>query len=342
MPAWRERDERYLAAHGFPAAMIELASSRGIAADKLLRGTGIFWEDYLSGELYIKPDQCLQLIHNLRRLLPERDLAFLLGHRMFPGNFGAATHALWHAGNLAELIDHLILCQAVLSPLLFVRKSVDPDYLYLHWQENTMHTNHFMFLLELSMTALTSLCSHLCQHKVSWEYLIPGHIDAVEQYQVNFGCRVFANQHTAAMRIPRRQLSTPCRFANYSSVVIARNQYLKQQQCRPAPGFIAYIDQCLRNRLPEPLSLESLAEQLAISPATLKRKLKKHGTSFQHRYDFVRKELAIDWLSRQQLSIHEVAQRLHFHDSRNLRRAFKRWTGTLPSSIKPLKKLPAL
>ncbi|MDO3387282.1 helix-turn-helix transcriptional regulator [Gilvimarinus sp. SDUM040013] len=334
MSLWRERDERYIIAHEFPAAIIELATSRDISIDKLLRGTGIFWEDYLSGELRIKPDQCLQLLLNIRRLLPEKDTAFLLGHRLYPGNFGTALNTVWFSCDLADAIDNFTCHQASLTPLLFARKSVDTEYLYLHWQNNIACGEHFSFLLEMMMTAITSLCSHLTGVGAQWEYLIPGDIDAPEQYQVNFGAKVHAKQHIAAMRIPRQFLSTPCQYANNTSSTIARNQYQKQQQGTATLGFVAYIDECIRNAEAQQLSLETLAEQLSMSPATLKRKLKKHNTSFQHRYDTVRKELVIDWLTRQQLSIDEIAQRLHFHDSRNLRRAFKRWTGALPSAIK--------
>ncbi|MBU2886682.1 helix-turn-helix transcriptional regulator [Gilvimarinus agarilyticus] len=336
MLAWIEREERYVPAHQFPAVIIELAQSRNTDMDKLLRGTGVFWEDYLSGELILKPDQCLQLITNLRRLLPGNDIPYLLGHRLYPGNFGASINPVWFASHLSEAIDHFVLCQASLSPLLHIRKSVDPDYLYLHWQNNITDTEHFHFLLQLSMTAITSLLNHLCEAEPSWDYLLPGPLDNEEQYQVNFGSRVFANQHIAAMRVPRSQLSTACRQANVNNAVIARNQFLAAWSQQPPLGFVAYIDQCIRTHLPHQLTLEVLAEQLCISPATLKRKLKKHDTRFQDRYDSVRKELAIDWLTRQQLTYDEIAERLHFHDIRNLRRAFKRWTGTLPSSIKPL------
>lgn len=333
MNLWYDIDSPVIAAHEFPAVLIDLACSRDIEPDKLLRGTGIFMDDFLSGQLTIKPQQCLALIGNTQKWLPAADTAFLAGHRLYPGNFGPAGTALTQAPNLMEALQALQAYGFILTPLLTPRLSLDSEFAYLYWHESCAESAHSAFLRHMMMTAVTSLCRRLCGLSLPWEYFLPDEAQHPEQYAVNWGNRVRAGRHYTAMRLPRALLSTNCPSGSASMAMIARAQCERTLVSRPALGFIAFIDQCIRKRLPGHVSLELVADELQMSPATLKRKLKKHGSHFQQRYDTVRKELAIEWLTRKQLDVEEIALRLHFHDSRNLRRAFKRWTGVLPSAL---------
>ncbi|UTF59588.1 AraC family transcriptional regulator [Gilvimarinus sp. DA14] len=331
--SWYENDTAVIAAHEFPAVLIDLACSRGLDPDRLLRGTGIFMDDFLSGNLHIKPSQGFALIRNVRQQLPGKDAAFLAGHRLFPGNFGPAGTALTQAPHLLDALQTLETYSARLSPLLHPRLSLDAEFLYLYWHDSCEVNEHSGFLTDMMMTAVTALGRQLHQKTLPWDYFLPGELSNLEHYQVNWGCRVRGRQHISAMRLPRTWATAASAVGTNSAVIIAKRQCQAQYADAPNAGFIAHIDGLIRAGIPGHVSLESVAETLQISPATLKRKLKKHRTHFQQRYDSVRKELAIEWLTRQRLDIEDIAARLHFHDSRNLRRAFKRWTGVLPSAL---------
>lgn len=105
---WYEADSRFIAAHYQPAALIDLAISRDIDTHRLLRGTGLFYEDILAGEVQISPKQFLGLIDNAQRLLEADDTSFLFGQRLLPGHYGPASQALQQAGNLQQALELLI------------------------------------------------------------------------------------------------------------------------------------------------------------------------------------------------------------------------------------------
>ncbi|HED8777051.1 TPA: helix-turn-helix transcriptional regulator, partial [Pseudomonas aeruginosa] len=50
--------------------------------------------------------------------------------------------------------------------------------------------------------------------------------------------------------------------------------------------------------------------------------------------DDVRKRLALQYLTTTQLPLYEIALLLGFNDSSNFRRAFRKWTGKLPSDYR--------
>ena len=86
---WYECDSRFIPGHWQPAVLLDLALSRGIDSHRLLRGSGLFHEDILSGEARLSPQQFLCLIDNARRLLEADDSSFLFGQRLLPGHYEA-------------------------------------------------------------------------------------------------------------------------------------------------------------------------------------------------------------------------------------------------------------
>jgi len=76
--------------------------------------------------------------------------------------------------------------------------------------------------------------------------------------------------------------------------------------------------------------LEDAARHLHISPRTLGRRLQDEGTLFKDIVDDVRKRVALDGLTRLNLSISEVSWLVGFSDTPAFFRAFRRWTGKTP------------
>ena len=77
-------------------------------------------------------------------------------------------------------------------------------------------------------------------------------------------------------------------------------------------------------------TLEELAERLHMSPYTLNRKLKREGVSYQQIKDRYRRDLAINMLTNQRVSIASIAAQVGFSEAGAFSRAFKNWTGVSP------------
>lgn len=86
-----------------------------------------------------------------------------------------------------------------------------------------------------------------------------------------------------------------------------------------------------RDELP---SFEALTGLLNMSARTLRRRLEKEGTSYQRIKDNARRDVAISLLSRDGLTVSEVAERVGFSDPSAFHRSFKKWTGQSPGSYR--------
>ncbi len=78
----------------------------------------------------------------------------------------------------------------------------------------------------------------------------------------------------------------------------------------------------------------AIAAKLGVSRRTLSRKLKMEGTSFVTLLDELRHQLALHYLSCKRASVNETAYLLGFSDPTGFSRAFKRWTGSSPRSMR--------
>ncbi|PXX71048.1 helix-turn-helix protein [Nocardia tenerifensis] len=82
------------------------------------------------------------------------------------------------------------------------------------------------------------------------------------------------------------------------------------------------------------ISLEAVAERLAMSPRTLQRRLAEHETNWRTEVERVRQERALALLSDPELPMRSIARRLGYSDERALRRAVRRWHGAPPFAVR--------
>ena len=79
---------------------------------------------------------------------------------------------------------------------------------------------------------------------------------------------------------------------------------------------------------------ERVADVLHMSARTLHRKLRQEGTSYREQLDEVRRELSLQYMKHQQLSLMDIASQLGFSNCSNFARAFKRWVGKTPQEYR--------
>lgn len=81
-------------------------------------------------------------------------------------------------------------------------------------------------------------------------------------------------------------------------------------------------------------SLEQTAWHLKMTPHSLRRRLAEHGTSFQGIKNALRRDAAIELLTRSSLPLGDISQQLAFSEPSTFHRSFKLWTGVAPGEYR--------
>jgi AraC-like DNA-binding protein len=342
-PVWFDREERLLPAHHHAALLLDLLLARDLNSHKVLRGTGLFQDDMLSGQGRLSPRQLLQLIANARKLDRDDELAFRWGAQYWPGHYGPFSTLLANAANLGDALRVLCKYPRFLSPLLTPCWLLDERYCYLYWIDSHGAGADLEFLVATHMAATVSMCRWLSGERLPWHFVFAGKRPADESScQVYLGEQRHYGMGINLMLIERCYLERawPKHSAIAWRVTEPECQQLALQQ--PQQGLPEAVYRYLVSEIRQPLVLPDVATHFAMSPATFKRKLGKNQCHFQQLQDQARLHVGLYLLHVKGWNNEQVAQHLCFNDTTNFRRAFKRWCGLTPSDSRALLALSEL
>ncbi|MEM0955862.1 MAG: AraC family transcriptional regulator [Pseudomonadota bacterium] len=159
-----------------------------------------------------------------------------------------------------------------------------------------------------------------------------------EKYQALFGCPVYFAQPANLMYFDSSFLQLPVvhteqsvdeflRTAPYQLLTMTRERYDRSLVLRVK----AMIGHDYSEGFP---SFDSISRALNVSAPTLRRRLKREGTTFQQLKDDCRRETACSYLKQPDLSVTAVAIQLGFTDPSAFHRSFKKWTGMTPGAYR--------
>ena len=190
-----------------------------------------------------------------------------------------------------------------------------------------------VFAYEWLLRMIHGLAAWLVAHplpldEVSFPYPPPLH---AADYELVFAPRYTFDAPRLEARFPAEWLALPVR----------RDEAALRQFLVDAPASITTlyrrdralslrVREHLRAALPEHLPLPALARRLFLSPRTLHRRLEDEGTSFRTIKDGLRRDLAIDWLTKTARPLGRIGADLGFADAAAFYRAFAAWTGSGP------------
>ncbi len=160
-------------------------------------------------------------------------------------------------------------------------------------------------------------------------------------HEAFFRCPLTWSFHENRVRIPAKYLDTPMLVDDPELARVLEEQ--AEAMLARMPAHVRGDDPWLA-KLREAIGVElrdgvprasTLARRLHMSTRTLHRRLEGRGLSFHDQLDLVRRELADEWLRRTDRSLADIAFMLGFSQMSSFTRAYKRWTGTPPSSARP-------
>ena len=161
-------------------------------------------------------------------------------------------------------------------------------------------------------------------HEVRLNYPAPPEAD---EYNTYFGVPVRFDCGYDAIVLPESLLDQTFDEASEPPSRVIRRSDVASERWWSVPNFAARARKILAEQLQQgEINVALIAKKLAVSPRTLRRKLREEGTSHAHMLDQLRHRLAMQYVS-QGRTLEEIATALGFAHTSAFRKAFRRWTG---------------
>lgn len=340
--AFYTAEEQVLPAHHQAALLVELAFTRNIPEDRLLRHTGLFPSDICQASHKLSATAFRRLITNVASQRSGLELNLLWGSQLFPGHYGPQSTLLANSGNLMEFLQTLIKFRFYLCPFMTPHFVRDERWSYLYWTDAGGIGRARPFLVAALISGVKNATNWVSGETLPWEVCFrqPQPRDTPE-YVVAFGDSVRFATGIDLMRIETQWLFAPWEGTSEmvrASALAESEQVLDRTERRHGLPELVYRSM---RRLPDmPSSLDAVSEHLGVSSATLKRRLKECDTSYQAIYDEVRLHLSLYRFYISGWSQEDVASYLSCSDDANFRRMFKRWTGLTPTKYRKRFQIP--
>lgn len=167
--------------------------------------------------------------------------------------------------------------------------------------------------------------------EVSWSKKEPLH-----EYDRVWGCPVSFNSSEIAIYLDKNHVQEKVITADYHlfRILVAHAQE-KTARMQQEQGFASRVKQSVVGMLkPEFPTIQQVSGHLNLGVRTLQRKLSLEGYTYKVLLDELRKELAMSYLKRVDLSIGDIAYLLNYAEVSAFTRSFKRWTGQAPGEYR--------
>jgi AraC-like DNA-binding protein len=311
------------------------ARSRELDVTRLLARAGIAPALLESPLARVSQQQYAQLIRALRRAMRD-ELWGLAARPLRPGSFALCMQQLVRCTTVGEalrsgfsfydlLIDDFVArlsVQGDTARIQFVlRRPVDPrlDYAIKAFMLFTFGSASWLAARRIPLLGIDYTTS-MHPSETSRVYQAP-----IRQNQAHVGMSFEAHW----LQLPIVQTTQSLREFLIGAPANLIVKY------RDTSSLTDRIRRLLRRRLGGELpSLEEVGETLAVTPQTLRRRLREEGRGFQQIKDELRRDTAIEYLAQTRLPLIEIANRVGFSEASTFHRAFKNWTGVAPGEYR--------
>lgn len=321
----------------FVASALQSVRGRDLNADELLADVG------LSTSLLQVPQARVSAKHYgalWRAIAAALDDEFFGqdSRRMKVGSFAMLCHSILSCKTLGQALDRSLRFYALILDDISGSAERDAKEARIVLHEHAEGVAQRVFAHELLLMLLYGVSCWLVGRRIpilrtEFSYAEPPHS---AEYRLMYCSDLRFNRPNTLLAFE----------ASYLDLPVVQNERSAKEFLRTAPESIllkykngssltARVRRRLRQFLPGTVpDFEELAQEMSMTPATMRRRLHEEGESYQSIKDQLRRDLAISYLSHSSRSVMDIAVELGFSERSAFHRAFRKWTGASPGEFR--------
>lgn len=304
---------------------------------KILEGSlGFPLEILKKGDKRIPIDNHFQLLSD-GFALTEPGTALKIAHYIKGGYSGIVFHLVSHCRNLEEAISLLVRYWKLYYISTYWEIQKTEHYLMLKClMRNPAYYKRYFIEMMLSTFIVRSRILTQTDYsplEVRFKYDKP---DYVRIYEEVFRAPLKFKQEEDAILFDKSNLKLKnSKQQPYIKEILTGHADKLLTEIESSEDYADKVQRIILEYLPTgSVNIDMTCERLNISRWTLNRKLNQEGTTFKDLCRKIKKNLAIDYLNNQNISVSEIAYLLGYSDPSPFNRAFKEWTGQSPNKYR--------
>lgn len=259
---------------------------------------------------------------------PNR-LAMLYGASLLPSKHGFLGYAIKSSANLEEALNITVKYVSTRITIFQVDLLIEGDDAVIVFTENVTRSRYTDFVLIAMLISF---------YRVGMEMFPDANSSSFDSAAMVFNSLKMKaeNPNIRGLNIKFSQARNETRFDRsfLGQKLSTRDDDLYHLALTQVKGcedvdasLVGVVKTFVRRDYGFSSTLEDLAEEMCVSPRTLKRRLSDANISYREILKQVRKERAIHLLSEGEMNIDEIAEAVGYADTSNFCKAFRRWTG---------------
>jgi len=298
---------------------------------------GITIADFPNPDTRVSHRVAMQLLERTVERTQDPTIGLRAGELVDPGDFDVLEHAARCAANLGDAMRCMSRYFRLVNEAAEINVVESGDY--AEWRFRIVDgireppaANDFCIAAGLAFSR-RNCTTYEPPVEVRLSHSRPAYADQYDKY---FGTRVVFGAPFNAMVIHKSRLAVPMRRASpdvLAAFELQAQQLLGKLEDRQSVTGRVRDDVTAQLRMGS-VSMHATARRLAMSIATLRRRLEDEGTTFSAIVDELRRKLAERYLREPRPAISEIAFLLGFSNVTAFGRAFKRWVGVSPTEYR--------
>ncbi len=335
MPKFITYTDRVLHVH-HPRVVVETAVEHGAERAALFENSELTAEMLTSPHMRVSYAQYGILSYNALRLTGNPALGLHVGRNTGIGQMGAIGFLLQNSPTIGAALAALIEYEASVVPGWDFTLDVEGDQATLTLAETIPMNPLREFAHEVTLATIDNQTRALQGGKsipvrrIEIPFSEPAH--ASEYRALFYDVPIHFDRPVAKVVFDRALLDVRVPFANPATLQLAREFCARLMPQEASQGLVSQVKRLLSTELGPPPSPGEIARKLQTSTRTLRRELSSMRTSYKELVDESRRLRAEAWMKTSSLPVKQLAEVLGFSSTASLRRAYKRWTGTVPGS----------
>ena len=256
--------------------------------------------------------------------------------RHYPGGSILFT-MMMNCATIGDALDAFVRYHRIMADAIQPQLRHDHDRIHLSWEVSQQAFPAHPYLSEALICTYHSILKHLTKGRlhpigVYFTHAGPDNIDAYRQV---FKAPIRFEAKKNELVIAKEALDIEIHLANQELYEILESHADRlADSIGKENDWSSKVIRLISGMVMKGIkpNIDSVSKKLALSRRNLQEKLKAEETTFRNCLESVRKQIALDYLAKPDVTICDIAFMLGYSEQSAFNHAFKRWTGKNPKA----------